>query len=220
MLYLETQLKSSPDPKKEIKALSVAFSAAAGAPDDDDGIDPEDLKLIVSILIRLGCLYASGPLLSACETAGFFWTGYELHEKISNMAKRVANGEAVLEPTRENLKEWLDISADVFGLSSTVVSKGFAKVLREGTPQDCAQYLAIILEGGGLGCGTASIVVEQACSEYFEKQKKMSPLRRKLEFLSTVIHFMEVQKFCKALDVISKKIPHKSFHRIYPNPTF
>lgn len=108
MESFELLLASPCDPDNGLGGFLRALLAAAGAPDDGNGLDPEDLKLIISILISAGCLTASGPLLIAFETAGFVWTGYNLAVKIDKMATRISNGEDVLEFNRKNLIEWLD----------------------------------------------------------------------------------------------------------------
>lgn len=199
MTSFELILETPCDPKKGFGRFLIALSAAAGAPDDGSDLDPEDMKLIIFILIGAGCLVGTGPLLAFFEAAGFLWTGLWLAVKLDKLATRISNGEDVLEPNRENLIAWLDITADVAGLSSTVVSKGLSKILREGRPRDCAKFLAIVLKGGSLCSKTTNIVVKQACSEYFENQKNMSLLRRQLEFIVTVIHFIKVLKFAGCL---------------------
>lgn len=200
MRAFETILKSPSDhksgPGKLVNALSAAVRTGA---ESDKGFEPEDLKLIVSILIKAGGLFATGCLLICSEGAGFVLKGYSLAENATKMATRISNREEVLKPNRENLIAWLDLTASVAGLSSALASKGLKKVLEEGRTQDCVEYLAIILMGVSVCSETASIVVQQACKEFLEKQKDLSPQRKQLEYIITYIHFMQVLRICERL---------------------
>lgn len=156
------------------------------------GPGKDDVVALLGVVVSIGCLVVSGPLMPAFQVAAFAITGYNLSTKTMKMVQRVLDGENVFELSTQNVTEWLDLISTADGFASTCVTKLIVSRMRDGSGKTVLVFLANVLKHKGMHCKTASYSVKVLLGDYMKKLDGMSAEQRSVELAAVVIHFIKL----------------------------
>lgn len=177
--------------KIDFITVTACFPSSSGAP---GGPDKDDVIALMRIFVSVGCLVATGPLLSAFEITAFAITEYDLSTKTAKMVQRFLDGDNVFEFTTENVTEWLDLMSTSAGFSNTYISKAIVPAMRDGSGKTVLVFLANVLKHEGMYCKTASYAVKVMLGDYEKKLQGMSKIQRTIELAAVTVHFIKLAK--------------------------